>query len=341
MKVEENYSLKNLNTFEIEAKARFFVEAASEQEIFEALEFARNKNLEIFVLGGGSNILLSDAGFEGLVIKNNIAELRITDYGLTVGAGENWDDVVAPAVEKNLAGIECLSGVPGTAGGAVVQNIGAYGQTLSDAVSEVHVIEAASGRSKIFGKQECEFEYRNSIFKRKPGKYIVTKVILMLNMGTAPNTSYPHVKKHFEKKPNPTLADVRQFIIKLRASKGYLIMPGYESYKTAGSFFKNPIVSREQFEPLKPLLGDASLNRFWEVPNGMKIAVAFLMEQAGFQKGYREGSVGISPKHSLSLVNFDGAKASEVKALADKIKLAVSEKFGVKLEEEILLVGKF
>lgn len=342
MNIQENYSLKKLNTFEIEARARFFVDVASEEEALESLEFVKEKGLEVFILGGGSNVLISDEGLQGLVIHNKIHGSQITDHGsMIIGAGELWDNIVALAVDKNLQGIECLSGVPGSAGGAVVQNIGAYGQTLSDVVSEVHAIEIASGKRRILTKEECKFEYRSSLFKQNPGKFVVINVILILNPNIAPNISYPHVKKHFEKKPNPTLAEVRNFIIRLRASKGYLIMPGYECYKTAGSFFKNPIVIREQYEKLAPLLGDPVLNRFWETPKGVKVAAAFLMQEAGFGKGYREGNVGISPKHSLSLVNFGGATASEIKSLADKIKETVLGKFGVKLEEEVLFVGKF
>ena len=242
------------------------------------------------------------------------------------------------AVQKNLAGIECLSGVPGSSGGAVVQNIGAYGQTLGDLVTEVEAIEIATGKSKVFSAAECEFAYRSSWFKINPNKFVITRFRLQLVPGGEPNISYQHVKKHFEGKPNPTLSQVRELVIRIRGSKGYLIMPGFKSYNTAGSFFKNPVVSTEQFEPLKPILGDLSLNRFWQTPQGVKIAAAYLMQESGFIKGYREGTVGISPKHSLSLVNFGGATAVDIKNLAGKIKDTVYKKFGVILEEEILYV---
>jgi UDP-N-acetylmuramate dehydrogenase len=342
MQVKQNISLKNLNTFGVEASARFFVEATKDEEVLAALEFARKNNLPVFILGGGSNVLLSDKEIDGLVIQNKILGLNIESDGtIEIGAGEDWDHVAEQVVTKNMAGIECLSGVPGSAGGAVVQNIGAYGQTLGDTVSHVEVIEIVSGQKRTFDAKECEFGYRKSLFKVNPSKYVVTRFEIKLKPDGQATVSYPHVKKHFEKKPNPSLAEVRQFIIRLRANKGYVIMPGYESYKTAGSFFKNPIVNAEQFELLKPILGDISSNRYWEIPNGVKIAAAFLMQEAGFAKGYREGNVGISPKHSLSLVNFDGARATELKMLADDIQKKVFEKFGVKLEEEVLLVGKF
>ncbi len=341
LKIAENFQLAPLTTFRIGGLATFFAEVNSEQELSEAIGFARKQELPIFVLGGGSNILISDQGIEGLVIQYQRKGVRVQGEILEAQAGESWDDVVALAVKHNLAGIECLAGVPGSAGGAVVQNIGAYGQTLGDAVSEVSVVELATGKLKRFSPAECEFEYRNSLFKKNPGRYLVTSFSLKLLSGGLPNISYPQVAKHFGHESTPSLAQVRDFVIRLRASKGYVIMPGFECYQTAGSFFKNPVVSSEQFNHLKPLLGEAELNRFWPSERGVKLAAAYLLERAGFSKGYREGAAGISPKHALSLVNFGQAQAREIRTLADKIKQRVWEKFGVKLEEEVLLVGKF
>lgn len=342
MEIRALYPMSQLTTFQIGGPADFFAAPKSLDELREALSWAREKSQPVLVLGRGSNVLVSDRGFRGLVIQNNIPGLTIDDVGLmTVGAGEDWDQVVAKTVEKNLAGIENLSGVPGSAGGAVVQNIGAYGQTLADRVVRVWAIEAATGQEKAFSPAECEFVYRGSWFKANLNQYIVTSFQLQLTPGGAPLLTYAHVQKHFENKPTPTLAEVRQFIIKLRASKGYVIMPGIESFATAGSFFKNPVVSQEQYEQLKPMLGDKSLNRFWPASTGVKIAAAYLMQEAGFGKGYQEGPAGISPKHSLSLVNFGGAHASDIKALADKIQAAVLKKFGVRLEPEVLFIGEF
>lgn len=339
MDIQANYPLAELTTFHIGGPALYFAKTANLDELKSALAFAREKNLAVLVLGGGSNLLVSDKGFDGLVIHNKIKGLTIEDSGLvTVGAGENWDEVVAQTVGKGLAGIECLSGVPGSAGGAVVQNIGAYGQTAGEVVLKVSAIEINTGQAKNFSTAECGFKYRSSWFKSNPNKYIVTSFQLKLKPGGEPTITYAHVKKHFDGKPEPSLSDLRQFIIRIRASKGYLIMPGYEGYNTAGSFFKNPVISQEQFEPLRLKFGDPALNRFWITPNGVKLAAAYLMEESGFHKGYREGNVGISPKHSLSLVNFGNASASDVKALADKIRNVILEKFGVSLEEEILYV---
>ncbi len=339
MSIQENYLLSSLTTFQIGGKADFFVEIRNQSDLVAALEFAHKKTIPIFVLGGGSNILISDEGYRGLVIRNKLSTLTIEDSGeITVGAGEVWDEVVTAAVKKNLAGIECLSGIPGSAGGAVVQNIGAYGQTLSDVVTEVTAVSLESGEEKIFTPTDCKFEYRGSWFKKNPGKYIVTKFKIHLNREAKPTITYPDVLKNFAGNPNPTLSEVREVIVQIRASKGYVIMADYESYKTAGSFFKNPVIEESQFEKLQPLFGDEGLNRFWKTPKGIKLAAAFLMQEAGFPKGYQEGEVGISPKHSLSIVNFGNATASEVKELAEKIKSVVFSKFGVELEEEVLYV---
>jgi UDP-N-acetylmuramate dehydrogenase len=338
MEFQANYPLSKITTFQIGGPASFFVVVTDLSELKQALGFAREKGLKVLVLGGGSNILISDQGFDGLVIQNKITNFKIEDSGLiTIGAGENWDDVVVRTVDKNLSGVECLSGVPGSAGGAVVQNIGAYGQTIGDVVVKVEAIEIATGEEKIFSAVECEFEYRTSWFKKNQNKYVVISFTLKLSPNGTPTIEYLPVKQHFENR-SPSLKELRNFIIETRASKGYLIMPGYERFNTAGSFFKNPVVTKEQYERLKSILGDTNLNRFWPVPKGVKLAAAFLMQEAGFTKGYRDGNVGISPKHSLSIVNFGGASAAEVKSLAEKIKTTVLEKFGVHLEEEVLFV---
>lgn len=342
MDIREQYNLSNVTTFAIGGPANYFCVVQSIDDLAEALDFSSNKKIPVLILGGGSNVLISDSGFEGLVIQNQIQGLIIEDSGLVrIGAGENWDGIVNSIVKKELAGVECLSGVPGTAGGGLVQNIGAYGQTLGELVVSVEAVEISSRKSRVFSPQECEFEYRSSFFKRNPNKYIVTGFQIKLIPQGKPSTSYPHVAKHFEKNPNPSLSEVREFIIRLRGSKGYLQLPGYERYNTAGSYFKNPIVSFNQYKQLESILGSADLNRFWPLDNGVKIAAAFLMQEAGFAKGYQEGNVGISPKHSLSIINLGQAKAIEVKTFAEKIKKVVEEKFGVRLEEEVLYIGKF
>jgi len=334
MNIIPNKILAPLTTFGIGGKALFCAEIGSMDELNQALAFAKEKQLPIQVLGGGSNVLISDDGFKGLVIVNRMKGMRISESGLVkVFAGENWDEVVAQSVAQNLAGIECLSGIPGTAGGALVQNVGAYGQTLSEKVLGVECVELATGHVKSFLPQDCAFEYRNSYFKSNPNKYMVVSFALQLQFEGKPTITYPDIVKNAL--PEATLSQVRDLVLKIRDNKGYLLTSGY---KTAGSFFKNPIVTQAQFESLLPILGDASLNRYWSTTKGIKIAAAFLMQEAGFTKGYKEGNVGISPKHSLSIVNLGNAKAIEVKNFAKKIRETVLKKFGVELEEEVLYI---
>ncbi|MBI2607740.1 MAG: UDP-N-acetylmuramate dehydrogenase [Candidatus Doudnabacteria bacterium] len=350
LKVQENYPLKQLTTFEIGGLAAFYTQVTSLEEVREALEFAHQKSLKIFILGGGSNVLISDEGFSGLVIHNQIQDLsfKIKDDEalVTIGAGEDWDEVVKRCVEQDLAGIECLSGIPGSAGGAVVQNIGAYGQTISDVLEEVEAVECGSGNIVKFNREQCGFEYRDSDFKKNPGKYIVTKFRLSLVPHGRSVLNYQDLVKYFSNQNQHSLRDVRKAVIEIRAKKGNVILPGFEKFKTAGSFFKNPIVSREEFDKIKFLVkknggeSDCQDPWFWGVEDGkIKLAAACLLASAGFRKGYKQGRVGISPKHPLALINIGEATAREMLALSWNIKQAVKSKFGVELEAEVKLLN--
>ncbi|MDP4001135.1 MAG: UDP-N-acetylmuramate dehydrogenase [bacterium] len=349
--IQENKPLKQLTTFDIGGSAAFYVTISSTVDLAVALDFAKLRKLEIFVLGGGSNILISDQGFAGLVIQNQIKgfETKETPEGMLVkiGAGEDWDHVVERSVNKGLYGIECLSGVPGSAGGAVVQNIGAYGQTIGDVVKSVDVVELKTGEKKIFNANQCEFEYRQSLFKKNSGKYIVTGFEIQLTNTGNSNLAYHDLVNYFKNKTGkPNLKEVREAVIETRAKKGYLVLPGYEKFKTAGSFFKNPIVDKDSFLQIKDWLekheikGECLDPWFWEIsPNKIKIAAPCLILHAGFKKGFIKGNVGVSPKHPLALINLGGASASELLNLADEITQAVKAKFGIELEKEVKLIG--
>ena len=292
----------------------------------------------MFVLGGGSNLLVSDAGFAGLVIKNEIMGIEIHGREMAVSAGESWDKVVARAVESGLQGIECLSGVPGSAGGAVVQNIGAYGQDLQKVVTQVEVIDLDSGETKSYLKDQCEFDYRNSVFKKSPGRYIVTKFMMTLNYGETPELNYPSLQKRFEGQ-KPTLVEVRRAVIEIRASKGMVIMPEFEALKSAGSFFKNPVISQKQLESILHMISCPD-PWHWPVGADIKVSAACLITQAGFSKGQMIGKAQISHLQPLALVNPDQAKASDIVFAADHIKHRIKEKFGVLLEEEVMTLGE-
>ncbi|MBI2013296.1 MAG: UDP-N-acetylmuramate dehydrogenase [Candidatus Colwellbacteria bacterium] len=350
MKIKESVTLAPLTTLNVGGPARYFVEAKTISDIEEAIKFAKDKNLPVFILSGGSNILVSDDGFDGLVILNRIAgfksEIRGDKVILTIGAGENWDATVAKSVENNWAGLELMSGIPGSVGAAPVQNIGAYGAEVSSVIKKVKAFDLKTNKVVEFSKVDCEFSYRKSIFNsEEKGRYVILELMLELMpalIQEQKNLNYHDLQEYFKNKPNPTLKEIRQAVIEIRAGKGYVIMPGYKSYKTAGSFFKNPVVSQKEFEGIKNIIGENDSKWFWPQnppAGGVKVAAAKLMEKAGFGKGHKEGNVGISPKHSLSLINLGRGTAKDLVNLAGKIIKGVYNKFHIRLETEVILIG--
>ncbi|MBI4135712.1 UDP-N-acetylmuramate dehydrogenase [Candidatus Uhrbacteria bacterium] len=339
----ENEPLAPYTTFKIGGPAKYFFVAKSADDMVATVSAALDCGVPFFVLAGGSNILVSDQGFDGLVILSAIKGLHTELKGgkamVTAGAGENWDELVARATEQNWAGIECLSGIPGTVGAAPVQNIGAYGQSVGDVVHSVEAVDSRDGARITFDNAGCEFGYRASIFKKMKGRYIIVAVTIALAPNAPPLLAYHDLQECFKGK-SPMLSEVRRAVIEIRARKGYVIMPEYECYKTAGSFFMNPIISDTEFQALRPKIKECPSPWYWELDDGrIKVSAACLLQSAGFSKGYRKGNVGISPKHSLSIVNFGGASAVDVVGLAEDIKKSVQEKFGINLKEEVQLVG--
>ena len=342
--VREHESMTAHTTFKIGGTARYFFVAQSSSDVARAVAAATECNVPFFALGGGSNILVSDKGFEGLVILNNIPGFTVQVDGVVatvvVGAGENWDETVARCVQENWAGIESLSGIPGTVGASPVQNIGAYGQSVGAVIKEVRAFDCVVQKEVIFNNSACQFSYRESIFKKETGRFIITQVTFTLAVHGMPTLTYHDLKNYFPAHAAPTIAEVRAAVIEIRSRKGYLIMPGHESYATAGSFFKNPIVEGNQFQRVKDSVRGCADPWYWALPNGsVKVAAACLLQNSGFPKGYRKGNVGISPKHSLSLMNYGGACATEISALAEEIKKSVQEKCGIALQTEVELVG--
>lgn len=348
MNIQENYPLSHLTTLNIGGNADYFTEIKSEEELKEAVKFASEKDLLIFILSGGSNILISDKGFRGLVIKNNISGIKEEARGekviLTVGAGEVWDKTVEYAVGRFLSGLECLSGIPGSVGAAPVQNIGAYGEEVSSVIKEVIAFDTKKEEIIKISKEECAFSYRKSIFNStEAGRYVILEVVFEFDKNRSTENrefAYKDLKEYFAGRAKPTLSEIRNAIIEIRARKGMVINPRYESFKSAGSFFKNPVVSKDLFEAVKLKIGEADAKWFWSQTDGnLKISAAKLIECAGFSRGFKMGSVGISPKHSLSLINLGGAKAEDILNLAKTIIAKVKAEFGVTLEPEVLFIG--
>lgn len=340
MEIREKVKLADYTTFKVGGDAGYFTIVRSEEDAKEAVNFAKQKKIPIFILGGGSNIVVSDDGFQGLVIKNEIKGLEVKGDYMEAGGGENWDELVKVAVEMDLQGIECLSGIPGSFGGAVVQNVGAYGQTLADRIDSVEALDTESGQIKFLGKRECLFAYRTSLFKQNPGKYIVTKATMKLYPNRQPTLAFPAVERFFADNPNPTLLDVRKAVIEIRAGKGMVISAMHESYKSAGSFFTNPVISREDFDKIFTMIKCPD-NWYWLDESGLlvKVAAACLITQAGFAKGQMIGQAQVSPKQPLAIINPGKATAADIKSAAETIKAAVRDKFGVELTEEIIYVG--
>lgn len=345
MKIQENIPLAPLTTFKVGGPARWFAEARSPQQALEAVDTARANNWRLFVMGGGSNLVVADTGFHGLVLRIAIPGIadRMEDGKrvFEAGAGEEWDRFVAHAVARECAGIECLSGIPGTVGGTPVQNVGAYGQEVSDTVTSVQVFDMQRGAIRDLCAEACGFGYRTSIFNTtERGRFIVLKVSYALLPGGIPMLEYADLKKHFAGGGEPSLAEVRDAVRQIRHSKAMLIVEGDPDCRSAGSFFKNPIVDAPTETRLLKLAEERGLAppRF-ATPAGIKLSAAWLVEQSGFAKGYARGAVGISSKHTLAIVNRGGAKAAEIVALKEEIQQRVRAAWEIDLHPEPVFLG--
>ena len=343
MQIQQHVPLAPLTTFRVGGPARYFAEARSEEDVRAAVAEAQTRGWPLFVLGGGSNLVISDAGWPGLVLKIALTGIMERRDGprmlLDAAAGEGWDSFVAHAVARDCAGIECLSGIPGTVGGTPVQNVGAYGQEVSETIVSVRVLDTASGEPRELENAGSGFAYRSSVFNTlERGRYIVLRVTFALVPGGAPRIEYADLKRYFAgRSHSPTLAETREAVRAIRLSKAMLIVPGDDDCRSAGSFFKNPVLTCEEFERLQ---ARAAAIPSFPVPDGMvKVAAAWLVEQAGFTKGFTHGPVGISRRHALAMVNRGGATAANIVSLKDEIQKRVLDQFGIELRPEPVFVG--
>ena len=345
MQVLEQISLAPYTAFGIGGPARWFVEASTEDEVLEAVNFARQSNAPLFVLGGGSNLLVSDTGFPGIVLRIALRGVEQQEAGGTVGfsvaAGEDWDVFVSNAVSQNCAGIECLAGIPGTVGGTPVQNVGAYGQEVSETIRLVRALDLQRMQFANLSANDCGFAYRRSIFNSSErGRYIVTRVDYQLTSHSDALVSYVDLKRYFKEwTRKPTLSEVSLAVREIRRQKGMLIVPGDPDCRSAGSFFKNPVISAEHFAQIAANVDGASVPSYPAADGHVKIPAAWLLDQAGFHKGYALGRAGISSRHTLALINRGGASADDIAALRDAIIAKVSERFAIRLEPEPVWVG--
>lgn len=347
MLIQENVPLAPFTTLQIGGPARYFAEATTADEVKEAVAFSKARALPLFILGGGSNLLISDRGWPGLVLKVGILginHVHSRDHAIfEVGSGEDWDGFVASIVAHRLGGLECLSGIPGTVGGTPVQNVGAYGQEAADTIESIQAFDVRSSEVIDLPKEDCGFRYRTSIFNTtERGRYVILQVNFSLKHGTAPHLEYGDLKKYFSGWTSvPTLAETREAVLKIRASKAMLITSGDEDSRSAGSFFKNPVLSANEHEALLRRAAQKALTvpSYPALESQHKISAAWLVEHSGFSKGFRQGNVGISRKHALAIVNLGGATAADIMALKERIQQKVQEAWGVALEPEPVFVG--
>ncbi|MGB9693127.1 MAG: UDP-N-acetylmuramate dehydrogenase, partial [Candidatus Sumerlaeaceae bacterium] len=314
---------------------------------------AAERNLPVFVLGGGSNVVIADTGFPGLVVQLATRgwQMEARDRQaiiLRVAAGERWDYVVEHAVTEGWAGIECLAGIPGHVGATPIQNVGAYGQQVSETIVEVKAIELATGQMVTFSAADCAFGYRTSRFKTvDAGRYVVVEVAYRLLRDAIPTVRYAELAAYLDEQNirNPTLAQVRGAVRAIRARKSMLADPNDPNARSCGSFFVNPVVSRSQFEELvatarrKAMVGPNDLPPHYASGDEVKLSAAWLIEQAGLRRGTRLGTAALSQKHALAIVNLGGAKARDIIVLAKLVRTQVFDRFGILLQPEPVFVG--
>jgi UDP-N-acetylmuramate dehydrogenase len=342
--VQQNICLAPFTTLRVGGNARFFTSAATETDVVEALGWARERSLPVFVLGGGSNLLISDSGFPGLVIRIAISGIDQHAEGsrriFSAGAGVEWDELVALSIAENCAGLECLSGIPGIVGGTPIQNVGAYGQEVASTIVRVHAVEASTGTHVEFDNAACAFRYRQSRFNGPDlGRFILTRVDYALTPSGAPSIAYADLKRHFAASAStPPLSEVREAVLSIRRAKGMVVDESDPDSRSAGSFFKNPVVTRAILDRISDC-SSVPVPHYDAGADHVKLSAAWLIEQSGIARGFALGPVAVSRKHTLALVNLGHATAADVLKLKSFVQRRVQERFGVELHPEPVMLG--
>lgn len=337
--IKENESLRDKTSFRIGGVASYFVEVGSEDDVLEAAQFAKSKNLPVFILGDGTDILLSDRKLDAVVVRFENRDFKVTNLGgnkykVVGGAGLNWDEFVGKTVDEDLGGIECLSGIPGTVGASPVQNIGAYGQEVKDTIDEIVAYDTKTENFLTLKNSDCDFSYRESIFKKEKGRYFILNVSFILEKGKKPTLTYASLVNYLNEKgiKDPSLIEVRQSVLDIRRMK----LEDPKKIGNAGSFFKNPIVSSEDFLNFQKKFGQIP---HFEVDGKIKLQAGWLIDKVGL-KGKKVGGAMVSEKNALVIVNESGeATAEDVRNLSREIISEVKSKFGVVLEPEVQFIN--
>jgi UDP-N-acetylmuramate dehydrogenase len=351
--IESDIPLAPFTTIGLGGKARYFASCTTAESIREGLRYANKRNLRAHVLGGGSNTVFGDRGFDGLVLKIDLRGIIRNDHGqavhVRVAAGEPWDTFVQQCMESGLGGIECLSGIPGLTGATPIQNVGAYGQEVAETILTVRALERSTLKEVVFARAECQFGYRMSRFKSMDAdRYVILEVEFSLQKNAPPVIRYPELRQAIDSTVDlaslppgtEALSAVRTSVLALRRGKSMVIDAADPNTKSVGSFFMNPVVSVELYNDLQRRW--AASGGTGEVPafvsgSQRKLPAAWLVEKAGFSKGFKKGDVGVSANHSLALVNYGGS-TQELLALAAEIQDAVAGKFGIQLQREPVVV---
>jgi len=339
MQIENDVPLAPFTTIGIGGPARHFFRASTVDELRDAIAWAHARSLPLFLLGGGSNLLISDDGFDGLVIHLDLRGISVESEDATavmvkVAAGEPWDAFVAFAVERGWAGIECLSGIPGSTGATPIQNVGAYGQDVSETIARVEALDRTTGLVTWFMNWDCRFGYRSSLFKNyERERYVVLSVTFRLRPGAPATIRYPELQKALDEHgvPLDDLAGVRDAVIAIRKRKGMVLDPTDPDTRSDGSFFMNPVLTTAQYAAFAQRAPNAP---HFPAGDEVKLSAAWLIEHAGFHKGFTHGNVGLSSKHSLAIINRGGGTAREVVELVELIQAAVRNQFGIDIHPE-------
>jgi UDP-N-acetylmuramate dehydrogenase len=345
LRIQHNVPLAPLTTLELGGPARHFAEGEDETGLVEALRWAADEGVRVAILGGGSNVIVPDEGYDGLVIRIRMIGLEFRDRGIVeAGAGIPWESVVDGAVSRGWAGLECLTGIPGSTGGTPIQNVGAYGQEVAEVIEQVRVIDRQTLSSKTLGPEECGFEYRSSRFKRSPNHFVVCGVRFQLRPRGPGTICYPELQDAVAARSS--LAEIRRTVLALRKRKSMVLDPTDPNRRSAGSFFLNPVVSIDDADRISEqaareglVAAPAEVPHFDAGPGRVKLAAAWLVERAGFTKGTRRGAIGISTRHALCLVHHGGGTTVELLAFAAEIQARVLDRFGVALEREPQLLA--
>lgn len=354
IQIDSEVSLARFTTFGIGGPARFFTRADTPEALVEALSWAEANGHQVLILGGGSNMLVSDDGFDGLVIDLDLRGVSFTPTGdghtlVEAAAGENWDELVASVVARELAGFECLSGIPGNVGATPIQNVGAYGQEVAETLVSLDAWDRRANNRVTLSNDECRFAYRDSRFKsEEPGRYVILAVRYRLRDDGEPTIRYPELSRRLadEGIDSPTLQEVRNMVLRVRASKGMVLDPDDPDSRSAGSFFTNPIVDASTLERFldkvrrADVLDDGEQIPQFPAADGMtKLSAAWIIQHAGFHRGHVHGNVGLSSKHTLAIINRGGGTASEVRELVEQIQSRVDRLFGITLVPEPNFIG--